>query len=68
MILKTNYNSTIDYIEKLESKGKIIVVRPSVDLHISRMEKNPDKLRKLYNLGRKDTEKLLGKIKEYINN
>ena len=42
-----NYNETVAYIEKLELEGKIIVVRPSKNLHISRMEKNPEKLREI---------------------
>lgn len=51
----SNYNDTLDYIQKLEEEGKIIVIRPSESLDISRLEKDPQKLLKAYRLGYDDT-------------
>ena len=62
----TMYNNTIDDIEQLEKEGKIFVIRPSVDLHIGRLEKDPNRLREQYELGRKDALKILASMKEYL--
>jgi predicted patatin/cPLA2 family phospholipase len=60
------YNATLDYLEKLENEGKIVVIRPSEDLHISRMEKNPVRLTELYNLARKDAVDKLKELRAYL--
>jgi predicted patatin/cPLA2 family phospholipase len=60
------YNETIDYIEELERKGKIIIIRPSEDLGVKRTEKDPEKLQAIYDLGIKDTEDKLKEIEKYI--
>lgn len=61
------YNETMEYIERLEDEGKIIVIRPSEKKAISRMEKDPEKLKAWYEVGRKDTLKVIDKIKEFYN-
>lgn len=48
------YNDTLDYIEKLEKQGKIVVIRPSETLDVARLEKDPQKLIKAYRLGYDD--------------
>lgn len=45
------YNSTLDYIENLEQKGELIVIRPEKPLEVDRIEKNISKLTALYNEG-----------------
>jgi predicted patatin/cPLA2 family phospholipase len=57
----------MEYIERLEDEGKIIVIRPSEKKAISRMEKDPEKLKAWYEVGRKDTLKILDKIKAFYN-
>lgn len=59
-----DYNDTLDYIEKLEEEGKIVVIRPSEALDISRLEKDPQKLLKAYRLGYDDAIK---QIKEQFS-
>ena len=49
-----NYNSSIRELRKLEKEGKVSIVRPSVPIEISRMEKNPENLQRVYDLGIKD--------------
>ena len=61
------YNNTIDEISKLEKEGKIIVIKPSFDTKISRLERDENKIREQYELGRKDALNKLEEIKEYIN-
>lgn len=60
------YNTSLEKIEELEKQGRALVIRPSVPIEIKRIEKNPDKLQDVYNLGVKDTTELLGKIIQYI--
>ncbi len=60
------YNQTLKYIEHYEKEGKILVLRPSREFKISRMEKNVKKLKYLYKMGRYDTIKRLDEIKAFI--
>ncbi len=62
-----NYNETLRYIEELEAQDKIIVIRPSEDLGIGRMEKDRDKISQQYELGKKDTELKLEAIREFFS-
>lgn len=45
------YNRTLDYIEEMEDKGEILVVRPIKPIAVDRIEKDADKLRRLYEEG-----------------
>lgn len=60
------YNETIDLIEKYESAGKIIVLRPSKTLKIKRVEKDTAKLQNMYDLGVSDCLNKLDEIKTYL--
>lgn len=60
------YNETLDYIEKLEKIGKVIVIRPSHPVNVSRIEKNKDKLNALYDMGYDDTEIISEVLNEFI--
>lgn len=61
-----NYNETLDFIKKYENEGKIIVLRPSETIKMQRVEKNLNKLQAIYNVGIKDCNNKLSRIKEYI--
>lgn len=61
------YSEQYELIEKLEKEGKIFVIRPSKVIKTKATEKNPDVLNALYNSGRKDCEKVLNKLIEYLN-
>lgn len=56
------YNDTIDYIEEEERKGNILVIRPVEPLEVGRMERNPQKLSKLYFQGYEDGRKYANEI------
>lgn len=51
-----NYQQRIEQIERLEAEGKIVVLRPSKSMKISRLEHDPKKLRALYELGVRDAQ------------
>lgn len=53
------YNQSIAHLKELEKSGKILIVRPSQPIEIKRMEKNPQILQKVYDLGRKDAAAFL---------
>ena len=60
------YNQTLELIKKCENEGRIIVLRPSQNLKIARVEKNLDKLKAIYNLGVSDCTSKLDEIKKYL--
>ena len=60
------YNEQCDYIEKLESEGKILVLRPSEHIEVKRTEKDKEKLQSMYDLGVKDCLSKLEEIKEFL--
>lgn len=60
------YNETLKLIKKYENEGKIIVLRPSKNLNIARVEKNLKKLEAIHKLGVDDCTSSLAKIKEYL--
>lgn len=61
------YNEAIEKIIAEENKKEIIVIRPTKDLKIKRIERNVDKLQGMYDLGVSDCKKLLPKIKKFIS-
>ena len=58
----TRYNQSLEHVEAEEKAGRIIVIRPSMDLRVSRIEKNKEKLIALYELGIRDAKDMLGRI------
>ncbi len=48
------YNNTVKKISKLEKDGLAYVIRPSVDLDIGRLENDPEKIQRVYDIGRAD--------------
>jgi len=60
------YNETLKYIEKREKEGKILVIRPESALEIGHIEHNPEKIQAVYDKGREVAEKMLGKIKNFL--
>lgn len=60
------YNRELKYVEQQEKAGKLFVIRPEKSLDISRVEKNPRELQRVYNIGRKTGEKYLKEIQEFL--
>ena len=63
----TVYNEQCDYVEKLEKEGKILVIRPSEFIDISRTETDRKIMHQMYDLGIKDAENKLTEIIDYLN-
>lgn len=62
----SNYNCAVELLKKWEADGKALVIRPSHPIEIGRIEKNPDKLQAVYELGIKDGNANLQRIKKYL--
>ena len=60
------YNRETEEIRKEELEGKIIVIRPPEPLNIGKTEKDPEELRRVYQIGRKEAEKKLDEIREFL--
>ena len=60
------YNETLKYIEECEKSGDTFVICPNKTLDIGRVEHNPDKLKEVYEIGRKIATDKLDEIKNFI--
>lgn len=60
------YNQTIEYIEQLEDKKQIFVIRPSKLIKIGRMETNVEIIKQMYELGRQDALKVIDDVKNFL--
>lgn len=60
------YNRTLDQIEELEQEGKVFVIRPSEFSMVSRLENNPDVLRKSYDSALLQMETTLPKLRQWL--
>lgn len=60
------YNETTKYIFEEEAKGKLFVIHPDEKLPIGRTEKNPDKLKEVYNSGRNVAKRRINELKNFL--
>jgi predicted patatin/cPLA2 family phospholipase len=60
------YNETVEYIEQKERAGEMFVIRPDESLPIGRVEKDPQKLLQVYELGRAVAQRELTRVKEFL--
>lgn len=59
------YNKQRRQLERLEQKGEVLALYPSEELHIKRMERDPDRIQMMYDLGRYDALARLDEIKAF---
>lgn len=60
------YNAALDHIAREEKNGCLLVIRPPEKLPISRTDNDPDKLRNVYEIGRKVAADRIGEIKSFL--
>lgn len=60
------YNHTLREIENAVQQNKAFLIRPSQYVPISKMEKDPKIIQKMYDLGRQDALENLQSLKEYL--
>ena len=61
------YNETLDIIKKMEDHNEIFVIRPSEPIHLGTIERNPDNLQSVHDLGVKVCKERLDALKEYLH-
>lgn len=61
------YNETVEKIINMENKKEIFVIRPSRLIHVKRIEKNPEKLQEIYELGIEDAKKKMDELKKFLS-
>ena len=62
-----HYNRTLDYIAGREQEGKLLVLRPHEKLPIDRTEKDPEKLREVYEIGRQAALERIEEITAFLS-
>ena len=60
------YNSQTEYIFEQEKKGNVFVITPQKSLQISRTEKDPDELERVYQEGRAEANRVLDDVKRFL--
>lgn len=61
------YNETLDQLKQWEANNEVFIIQPSQPVTISRIEKNMDKLRALYQEGYDDAKKRYPAMLEYLS-
>lgn len=60
------YNETITHLEQYQEAGKVLLIRPTKPVKVGRLEKDPVKLKALYEMGYQDTLNCISEIKAFI--
>ena len=60
------YNEELDYIAEEEAEGKLFVIRPEQPIPVGHVEKDPEKLRLAYEMGRSTAEKCLPELQTFL--
>lgn len=60
------YNGAIEYINEREKSGELFVIQPQKPIPVGRVEKNPEKLRKAYEMGRQTATENLSAIINFL--
>lgn len=61
-----DYNQTVERIIQLNQAQQIFVIRPSQTIPLSRLEKNPNKLQQMYDLGVSDAQQAISALRQYL--
>lgn len=61
------YNKTLEYLYEEERKGKVLIISPEKPVEIGRIEKDKEKLEKLYQEGYHAAERQYGQLQKFLN-
>lgn len=62
-----HYNKAVEQVIALEKAGEVFAIRPSQEIKIGRLEKNPDKFDEVYHMGVSDANAVMGKLQSYLS-
>lgn len=60
------YNAQKEYVSKREAEGELFVIRPDEPIPVGRVEKNPNKLKLAYDIGRNTANKKFDGLIAYL--
>ena len=60
------YNETLDFLEEEKAKNKVFIIQPKLPVKISRIEKDKDKLKELYNQGYEDAKEIYEDLMKFL--
>jgi len=63
----SRYNETMDFIDQLEQRDEVLVIRPRLALNVGRAERNKDKLYAAYDKGYSDASSCYKGLRSYLN-
>ncbi len=61
------YNSTVQYIQELQKRSKVFVIRPKHKSSVGRVEKDVEKLKALYQEGYDDARNCYDELMKYLD-
>ncbi|MDN5956007.1 MAG: patatin family protein [Lactobacillus sp.] len=62
-----DYNAVLDNIEADENAGETFVIRPPEALNIGTLEQDKNEIKRVYQVGRQEAEKILPGLVSYLN-
>ncbi len=62
----TRYNEQVAELQRWETQGKAFVLRPTQSIKIKKVEKDPQRLQEVYDLGTQDAKKNLSALRDYL--
>lgn len=60
------YNETLDFLEEEKAKNEVFIIQPKLPVKISRIEKDKDKLKALYNQGYEYAKELYEDLMKFL--
>ena len=60
------YNNQLEYVRQMEEEGKALVIQPLTPLNCNALEKSPEKLEAIYQLGYTQGKQNIEKVKEFL--
>ncbi|WP_066303627.1 patatin family protein [Bacillus sp. FJAT-29814] len=66
MVRYKHYNQTLEYIHRQEEQGNLFVIRPSMEMPVGRVERNKERLERLYELGMKDAQEQFNRLESFL--
>ena len=60
------YNRALAEVLRMEAAGELFLFRPKVKPALARTERDPEKLRALYEVGRREAEEKIEELKKYL--
>ncbi len=61
------YNQTLEQIQAMKNSHELFVISPSSPIQMHTIERDPDKLQSVYDLGVKDCKNLIHELKDYLS-